>query len=193
MALDETRYSSAVTLVRLLAGAEPITRHHAALDTALERLKTASETDEIERLDRMIWRMWRGGGNRAAVGALNRALQALATGDFGQALRALDDSIAADLLFAEGWNRRATVYFLLSEHAKAVSDIEHVLILEPRHYGALSGLGQILLQDGDPAGALVAFEAALEVNPHLVRVREVAGRIRSTLPQRTRQQHPRLN
>jgi len=184
MALDETRYSAAVVLVRLMAGAEPITRHHAALDTALERLQTASAPDEIERLDRMIWRMWRGGGSRAAVNALNRALQALATGDFGLTLKALDESIAADPLFAEGWNRRATVYFLLGEHAKAVADIEHVLVLEPRHYGALSGLGQILLHDDDPAGALAAFEAALHVNPHLVRVRETVERIRGTLPQR---------
>jgi Tfp pilus assembly protein PilF len=180
--MAETRFSSVLALVRVLAGAEPITRHHAALTSALDRLKTATKPAEIERLDRMIWRMWSGAGTREAVTALQRALQALSVDQFGVALTALDEAVAADFAFAEAWNRRATVYFLLGERRKAVSDIEHVLILEPRHYGALSGLGQLLLQEGEPDSALAAFEAALDINPHLTSVRQAAERVRSALP-----------
>lgn len=180
--MEPSRYASIRVLVRVLAGAEPVTRHHPVLTSALERLRNARQPAEIERLDRMIWRMWSSSGSREAVRAFDKALQALATTQFDSALAALDEAVAADLTFAEAWNRRATVYFLLGRNEKAVDDIEHVLVLEPRHYGALSGLGQILLQEGEPEGALAAFEAALRINPHLIRVREVAERIRATLP-----------
>jgi tetratricopeptide (TPR) repeat protein len=180
--MTETRFASVLALVRVLAGAEPITRQHAALTSALDRLKTATKPAEIERLDRMIWRMWSSAGTRESVAALQRALQALSLDQFGVALAALDDAINADLAFAEAWNRRATVYFLLGERRKAVSDIERVLVLEPRHYGALAGLGQLLAQEGEPDGALSAFEAALEINPHLVSVRHAAERLRAALP-----------
>ena len=180
--MGESRYGSVQILVRVLAGASPVTRHHPVLTTALERLRSAHAPLEIERLDRMIWRLWSSAGSRDAVRAFDRALLALSTAEFGDALRALEDAVAAAPTFAEAWNRRATVFYLLGENAKAIADIERVLVLEPRHYGALSGLGQLLLQEGEAGGALAAFESALGVNPHLIRVREARDRIRSTLP-----------
>src|SRR5579862_329643 len=113
--MSETRFSSVIALVRVLAGAEPITRQHAALSAALSRLRLATKPAEIERLDRMIWRLWSGAGTREAVASLQRALQALSADRFGAALKALDEAIGADFAFAEAWNRRATVYFLLGE------------------------------------------------------------------------------
>jgi len=182
MPIDELRYSSAIILVRLLAGATPIIRQDRALTLALQRLKAAGEPDEVERIDRFIWRIWRGAGAEAAVSAVDRALRALGSGDFSGSLLALDNAVSTDPLFAEAWNRRATVHFLLGDHRKAVADIQRVLVLEPRHYGALSGLGQILLREGDIEGALTAFEAAIALNPHLTRITEVIAWIRSSLP-----------
>jgi tetratricopeptide (TPR) repeat protein len=180
--MQESRFASVLALVRILAGAEPITRQHTALSNALERLRTATKPAEIERLDRIIWRMWSSAGTREAVAALQRALQALSGDRFGAALAALDEAVAADFAFAEAWNRRATVYFLLGEHRKAIADIEKVLVLEPRHYGALSGLGQVLAKEGETEGALAAFEAALAINPHLTCIRQAADRLRAASP-----------
>ena len=180
--MGDSRYTSVRILVRVLAGADPVTRHHPVLATALERLRIAHAPAEIERLDRMIWRMWSSAGTREAVRAFDRALLALSSGEFGKAVSALAEAVAIDPTFAEAWNRRATVFFLLGKNARAIADIERVLVLEPRHYGALSGLGQLLLQEGEPDGALAAFEAALRVNPHLLRVREACDRIRAGLP-----------
>ena len=69
---------------------------------------------------------------------------------------------------------------MVGRHDQSIADIERVLVLEPRHYGALAGLGQILLRLDEPDGALVAFEAALSINPHLDRIRRLAIQLRRT-------------
>jgi len=86
--------------------------------------------------------------------------------------------VTLDPGFAEAWNRRATVLFMIGHHNRSIADIERVLVLEPRHYGALAGLGQILLRLDEPGGALIAFEAALSINPHLDRIRRLAIQLR---------------
>jgi tetratricopeptide (TPR) repeat protein len=178
----EQRIASVLALVRVLAGAAPLARQYAPLNAAIARLRLASGEAEVERLDRLIWRFWGNAGTREAVANLHRANEAMAADRFATALRALDEAVAADFVFAEAWNRRATVHFIMGDHNRAISDIERVLILEPRHYGALSGLGQILTKEGKQAGALAAFEAALRVNPHLDRIRLAAAELRAALP-----------
>ena len=182
----EERVSSARALVRVLAGAEPIVRHQAALDVALDRLRHATKPADVERLDKAIWKLWGAAGTRSAIRLLQKAMQSLATERFSLAIEALDTAIKLDFAFAEAWNRRATVYYLLGEYEKAIDDIEHVLILEPRHYGALSGLGQIFVRSGDITAAIEAFEAALDINPHLTSVRSVMDHLLSEVAREQR-------
>ena len=92
-----------------------------------------------------------------------------------------DDLVDIAPEYAEAWNKRATVHFLLGNLADSIADVDVTLDLEPRHFGALSGLGQIELQLGDPAAALSAFEAALLMHPHLPGTRDLNTQLRRNL------------
>ena len=82
-------------------------------------------------------------------------------------------TLVDDQDWAEAWNKRATLYFLQDRDEESVADIEATLKLEPRHFGALGGFGQICLRQDEPVSARIAFEKALLVNPHLDGVREI--------------------
>ncbi|MCR9152002.1 MAG: tetratricopeptide repeat protein [Rhodobacteraceae bacterium] len=119
-----------------------------------------------ERTESDIQREWSKSGSAAMDMLLKRGQQAMEEGDLEAAiahLTALTDR-APD--FAEGWNARATAYFLAGLYGPSVEDIGRVLALEPRHFGALSGLGIILRETGDKQGALAAFRAARAIHPH---------------------------
>jgi tetratricopeptide (TPR) repeat protein len=89
------------------------------------------------------------------------------------ALKLLDAIIKMRPDYVEAWNRRATVYYLQNNYARSLADIEQVLVREPRHFGALAGLGMIMQDIGDDKRALDAFRKALAVNPHLEKVPEL--------------------
>jgi tetratricopeptide (TPR) repeat protein len=89
------------------------------------------------------------------------------------ALKLLDAVVRLRPDYIEGWNRRATLYYLKNDYAHSLEDIQQVLIREPRHFGALAGLGMIMQDIGDERRALEAFRRALAVNPHLEKVPEL--------------------
>src|SRR5450830_1302793 len=91
----------------------------------------------------------------------------------GRALKLLDAVVKLRPDYVEGWNRRATLYYLKNDYAHSLEDIEQVLIREPRHFGALAGLGMIMQDLGDEKRALDAFRKALAINPHLEKVPEL--------------------
>jgi tetratricopeptide (TPR) repeat protein len=93
---------------------------------------------------------------------------AMSQGQLGRALERFDRIVDLAPEFAEGWNKRATVLYLMGDYQASVLDIQRTLELEPRHFGALSGLGLIYDAIEEPAAALRSFEAALEIHPHLV-------------------------
>ncbi len=92
---------------------------------------------------------------------------AMANRDHRRALLAFDALVATAPDFAEGWNQRATLRWLLGDHEGAVADIRRTLALEPRHFGALAALGLILVEQGRQTAATAAFRAALALHPHL--------------------------
>jgi len=93
------------------------------------------------------------------------AQQAMEQQKYDVALDFLDEVITLQPSYAEGWNRRATVNFMMSNYAKSMSDIDRTLALEPRHFGALSGMAQILKNLGRKEMALRAYQRVLDIYP----------------------------
>jgi tetratricopeptide (TPR) repeat protein len=117
-----------------------------------------------------LWLLWTRSGDPAIDQLMARASDEMQGGRHGEAISTLSDVIRRKPDYAEGWNRRATVYFLAGEYRKSIADCDEVLKRNPGHFGALSGLGQIHLQLGDDEKALQWYRRALEVNPNMVGV-----------------------
>jgi tetratricopeptide (TPR) repeat protein len=136
------------------------------LDDLFANLKAAKTQEDGEAIVAQIWQVWQHSGNPELDAAMERATLIM-----GQvpalALPVLDDIVARAPGWAEGWNKRATVLYLMGEYARSLADIDRVLALEPRHFGALAGLGLIRIEKGEPREALAAFRRALAVNPFL--------------------------
>lgn len=137
------------------------------LDELFARLKSAAGEAEARVIEDEIWRTWLSSGKEDADKQMARGIFAMNGGDYGAALSAFDRIVSIAPDFAEGWNKRATVHYLMGNYAASIRDIERTLALEPRHFGALSGLGLVNLALGNEPAALDAFEAALAIHPHL--------------------------
>lgn len=136
----------------------------AELDQLFERLADPA-TQDWQRVENQIWTLWAHSGSAAMDLLLARGREAMGSGDMDAAIEhftALTDH-APD--FAEGWNARATAYFLAGMFGPSIQDIQRTLVLNPRHFGALSWLGMILAQLDMPQEALDAYRAALAINP----------------------------
>ena len=135
------------------------------LDALFLQLRAAGDVAEARMIEQEIWQIWLISDNDAVNRLMARGLRAVSAGNPAAALEFFDDIVKVAPDFAEGWNKRATVHYLLGNYADSVSDIERTLKLEPRHFGALSGLGLVNLALGNEKQALTAFEAALQVYP----------------------------
>lgn len=117
-----------------------------------------------------LWLLWTRSGDAAIDALMAKATEAMQAGNYPSAITVLSDVIQRKPDFAEGWNRRATVYYLAGDLKKSIADCDQVLKRNPGHFGALSGLGQIYLQLEDEERALRWFRRALEVNPNMLSV-----------------------
>lgn len=154
----------------------PLQAQTARLDELFDDLAVA-EGQEWQRIERDIWKEWSKSGSDAMDLLLERGRDAMASGDIETAiehLTALTDH-APD--FAEGWNARATAYFQAGKFGPSIEDIRRTLALNPRHFGALSGLGRILDELGFPEDALNAFRAAQAIHPHRPNLQETIDRL----------------
>ncbi|MGE0233108.1 MAG: hypothetical protein AB7O39_12305 [Flavobacteriaceae bacterium] len=147
------------------------------LTDLLDALSQAQDEALGHALQAQILVRWGQSGSETIDLLMKWALAAMEEKDFPLALELLSEIILLKPDYAEGWNKRATVYYLIDEYALSMSDINHVLQLEPRHFGALSGLGLILKETGDKKNALAAFRRALAVNPFLDNAREAADEL----------------
>jgi tetratricopeptide (TPR) repeat protein len=131
--------------------------------------------------DRALWEIWSRSGRQDIARLFETGTHALSQGRWPEAVAAFTTIIERDPDFAEGWNKRATAYYLMGEYAKSLADCDEVVKRNPLHYGALSGYGMIYIQLDQPARALEYFERALAVNPNLDGVQNAAERLRELL------------
>jgi tetratricopeptide (TPR) repeat protein len=143
------------------------------LSRLLAELATPDPARSPGELEDLVWALWISHPEPAAESLMARAVEALASGAFAEARPLLDELVASYPDWAEAWNKRATLAFVEDRDADAVSDITQTLLLEPRHFGAVAGFGQICLRHGHVHEARAAFTVALALNPHLDSIREM--------------------
>ena len=151
-----------------LAGVQRLARIGLMADAerVLDRLAD-SDDDVREAAQSAAWQIWSRSGDAAIDRLFAQGVAQLQAAALAEALATFDRIVRLKPGFAEGWNKRATVYFLLDDYNKSLQDCDEVFKRNPRHFGALSGAGQIHLQRGDLRRALGFFRRALEVNPNL--------------------------
>ncbi len=137
------------------------------LDPLFEQLRAAEDPGKAQVIEGLIWQLWTDADDPATDSLMQLGLAAMQAGNLPGALELFDAVTARKPDFAEGWNKRATVLYMLGAHEKSAEDVKRVLQLEPRHFGALSGLGLIDLERDRPDEALDAFERAFALHPHL--------------------------
>ena len=144
-------------------------------------LKTATSTLEARVIETRIWKIWGQNGDPRVDALMDRGIDAMAASDPDTALAAFNQVVKLDDTFAEGFNKRATVEFMRHDFAASVADIERTLQLEPRHFGALAGLGEVYLAMHKKTAALKAFEAALAIDPKLEHVQQTVDELKKQL------------
>lgn len=137
------------------------------LEALFHELRVVTGYLKARTLEQQIWSIWTASGNPEVNRLMDDGVSALATQDYKTALADFTRVIDLAPDFAEGWNKRATVLYLVRDYEGSLADVDQTLELEPRHFGALSGLGLIKAAQERDEEAIDAFEKALAVNPHM--------------------------
>ena len=132
-----------------------------------------SDAESAKQVENRIWALWIASGSDTANLLMGRVKTAIDGKEVDLAIRLLNAVIEIKPDFLEAWNRRATLYYMKKDFGRAIEDIREVLAREPRHFGALAGLGIILQEFGDEKRALDVFRRALEINPYLPKIDEL--------------------
>ena len=166
----------AFVLALAFAGPAAADETQERLDALFEELSEEGRTDWM-RIEREIQRIWSNSGSDAMDLLLERGKEAMEAGDYDAALDHLGALTDHAPEFAEGWNARATTYYLMEEYALSIADVERVLALNPRHFGALSGLAIMLERMGETTYALRAMRAVRALNPNRPDVNDALERL----------------
>lgn len=141
--------------------------HAQRLDKLFSDLKRERNETAAERIAAQIQEEWNRSGSASVDLMMQWSQKAMEEKKFAVALDFLDQVVTLQPDYAEGWNRRATLHYLMKNYAKSMADIERTLRLEPRHFGALSGLAQIMADTGRKQQALEAWQRVLDIYPML--------------------------
>jgi tetratricopeptide (TPR) repeat protein len=146
--------------------------NHGRMDDTQLLLKRLHDESPFVRgyAERGLWLLWSRSGDGDIDRAMARGVEQMEAGQLTEAIATFSDVIRRRPAFAEGWNKRATVYYLAGEYRKSLADCDEVVKRNPHHFGALSGYGQIHFRLQDYEKAIAWWRRALEVNPNMVGV-----------------------
>jgi tetratricopeptide (TPR) repeat protein len=146
-------------------------QNDARLETLFEALRMDSDIAKLRRIEGEIWTIWLDSGRADVNTLVDAGTRAMQLRRYGTALEIFNRVVEMAPEFAEGWNKRATVHYLRDELFESVRDIQRTLRLEPRHFGALSGMGLIFTELGDEQGALEVYEEVIKIHPNSPNIR----------------------
>ena len=167
----------AVLILLVYSLASPADQNDPALDRLFERLTITTSDEEASNITREIWQRWTANDDPTVSQLMQTGIRALNYSTYRKALQSFDRVIEMAPEFAEGWNKRATLYYHIKEYRRSIDDIKETLRLEPRHFGAWSGLGLVSIAQENYSGALAAFKKALSINPHIANIRRYVQKL----------------
>ena len=138
------------------------------LENLFTNLKSTADINDASLFEIQIWDIWMEHKNPKVKDTLYLGLEAMKYNEFEDALTHFSSLIKMEPKFAEGWNKRATVLYMMGRFDESENDVIRTLELEPRHFGALSGQGLIRLSLKDWSGAIEVLEKGLKINPHML-------------------------
>ena len=155
------------------------------LNNLFKKLNETESQEEISDLIKNIWNIWYEVDDPKVIEYFEKGIQAMSLRNYPLAIRFFDNLIEEDPNFAEAWNKRATVYFMMGDFDKSMLDIIKTLELEPRHFGALDGMGLIFIHQGQYQEALKVYDKMLEIFPYSIKTQEKKESILSIISQST--------
>ena len=176
------RFIATALIVSLVAGHAAADQRDPDLDGLFSELQRVTSDAAAKDVVAEIWQRWTAfKDDPRATSLMAIGIRQMNLGQLRNAERIFTKIISTQPTHAEAWNKRATVRFMRGDDKGSRSDIARVIDLEPRHFGALSGLGMINMRSGDLPAALQAFEAAVRVNPHMDQAEAMIRELRATL------------
>ncbi len=155
------------------------------LNNLFKKLNETENQDEIRDLISDIWNIWYEVDDPKVIEYFEKGIQAMNLRNYPLAIRFFNNLIEEDPNFAEGWNKRATVHFMMGNFDQSMNDIIKTLELEPRHFGALDGMGLIFIHKGQFQQAIDVYDKMLEIFPFSVKTMDKKQRIQSFISQST--------
>ncbi len=156
------------------------------LDILFKNLLSAENYQDAEIIEQSIWESWNIHPEKQSLtNKLANGTQSMNKNNYGTALKLFTEVIKEDPKWAEAWNKRATLLFLIGNYSQSLMDIEKVLDLEPRHFGALDGMGLIFIHQGQFQQAIDVYDKMLEIFPFSLKTMEKKENIKSFISQST--------
>jgi len=177
--MQSTEFNATLALVTTAGRRAPSPVLPRALEPLFSRLAACEHDIEAAAVEDRIWDLWMYHPHRRAARDLDCAATEIAAHCHDLAETRLTRLLRAAPDYSEAWNKRATLYYLQERDTECLHSLHRVLELEPRHFGALCAVAEILLAREDREGALFTFEAALRIHPHLDEARQRVSELRS--------------
>ena len=153
------------------------------LDNLFKELKRANDQENIKELISDIWNIWYQADDLKVIEYFEKGIQAMQLKNYPLAIRFFNNLIDIDPNFAEAWNKRATVHFIMGNFDQSMKDIKRTLDLEPRHFGALDGMSLIFIHQKEYEQAIGVYDKMLEIFPYSISIIEKKESILSLITQ----------